>query len=559
MRRRMLIGMMLVITAAGMVFAGGQTEEAAAGVKYTPVGTYPIVEEKIELTFLANQPVMVEDFNTNRFSLFLEEKTNIHINWEMVPQQARQEKLSLILASGDYPDVFYGMSVTTDQEATYGTEEGLLLPLNDLIDDYMPALQEAMAKSPGSRGIITSPDGNIYSLPLLTNCYHCSNSAKMWVYQPFLDALGLEAPETTEDFYNMLKAFKNDDPNGNGNADEIPLAGAVRGWNSQVDRFLMNAFIYSDLDTNIDANSESDLGFYLDDGVVKTSVTDPAFREGLRYLNKLYSEGLIYEGSFVQDSAQLTQVVESSDLPAVGAATGGWRGQFSSFDSERFQNFRAIAPLEGPAGVREAVNMLQTPQTGNLVMSKDIAYPQAVARWADYLYTTEGTLTLRQGFEGEAWRKPVAGEVGLNGKPGVWYQLRPWNDKDPQNDTWIGGGIFAETSDFRLGQVADLDVENYWAGDNIEMSLYEQTAELYKPYANVEKEIPPLKYTVDEQAEFSTVKVDFAKYLRQSVVKFIVGNISIDNDWDEYVANLEQLGLSDIIALRQMAYDRQYK
>lgn len=86
---------------------------------------------------------------------------------------------------------------------------------------------------------ITAPDGNIYALPSINDCYHCSMAQKMWIYKPWLDKLGLDVPTTTDELYTVLKAFKDKDPNGNGKADEVPLTGAPRGsgWYSSIDAF----------------------------------------------------------------------------------------------------------------------------------------------------------------------------------------------------------------------------------------------------------------------------------------------------------------------------------
>jgi len=556
MKRMMIVLMLLICAVSG--FAGGQQDAGTAEAAYTPAGTFPISETPVELTFMVSQATCVEDYSTNEFSLYMEEMTNVKVNWSMVPEQSRKEKLSLVLASGDYPDVFFGFDMSIDQETTYGMEEELLLPLNPYIDTVMPNLKKVFEENPEYRGLITSTDGNIYSLPQFQECYHCGNSQKMWIYYPFAEALGMDIPRTTEEFYDYLVAVRDGDPNGNGRADEIALAGSIRGWRDQVEMFLINSFIYCDLDTNIEANSEDNVGFFLDNGRVETSLDKEAFRDALRYLNRLYEEGLIYEGSFSQDNTQLTQLVESSEQPTVAFATGGWRGMFTSYDSERFRDFRAIAPLEGPGGVREAVNYLQNPAIGNFVVSSSTKNPEAALRWADYLYSTEGTLQMRHGFEGQAWRWAKEGEKGLDDSPAIWDTLIPWNDKDPQNITYKGGGIFAENNAFRLGKAVKGGVD-YYSGDNVEKLLYDSTVNLYKPYADVSKEIPNLRYTAEEQGEYATMKSEYAKFVRQAAVKFIVGVLDVESDWDKYLSDLEKMGLSDLISLRQTAYDRQFK
>lgn len=566
MRKRVIALLLIALICAMGVFAKGAAESAAvSGVEYTPNGTYPIVKTPITVDIMVVQPPCVEDFNTNEFSKYMEEKTNVHVNFIMVPEQTAKEKFALTLASGDYPDAFLGFGLSDDMENTYGSQEHLFLPLNKYYStEWMPNLMKSLEDFPGSLGNLTNIDGNIYSLPRLEGCFHCSNQAKMFVYKPFLDKLGLKVPTTTDEFYETLKAIKTKDPNGNGKADEIPLAGSIIGWSDNLERFLLNSFIYCDLDTNINSNAISNVGFMMNGDKVDTCVNKEAYRKGLAYIAKLYKEGLIYNGSFTQDSNQLTQLVESSAEPTVGFATGGWRGQFSSIGGERFKNFQAIAPLKGPDGVQEAANFFQTPSSGALIISADCKYADAIVRYFDYMFTNQGLLEQRNGFEGTAWQWAKAGQVGLDGKPALWQELQQWNDKDPQNVTWIQ--VLCGSMSYALKNglaIEDITPDNplYYEADNLEKVLYDETANLYKPYAHTELEVPSLKFTAEENDKYSTVRVELANYIRQSAVKFMVGSLDVNNDavWKEYLANLDKLQLQSCLDSMQVAYDRQYK
>lgn len=566
MRKRVIALLLIALICAMGVFAKGAAESAAVSdVEYTPNGTYPIVKTPITVDIMVVQPPCVEDFNTNEFSKYMEEKTNIHVNFIMVPEQTAKEKFALTLASGDYPDAFLGFGLSGDMENTYGAQEHLFLPLNKYYStEWMPNLMKSLEDFPGSLGNMTNIDGNIYSLPRLEGCFHCSNQAKMFVYKPFLDKLGLKVPTTTDEFYETLKAIKTKDPNGNGKADEIPLAGSIIGWSDNLERFLLNSFIYCDLDTNINANAISNVGFMMNGGKVDTCVNKDAYRKGLAYIAKLYKEGLIYNGSFTQDSNQLTQLVESSAEPTVGFAAGGWRGQFSSIGGERFKHFQAIAPLKGPDGVQEAANFFQTPSPGALIISSDCKYADAIVRYFDYMFTNQGLLEQRNGFEGTAWQWAKPGQVGLDGKPALWEELQQWNDKDPQNVTWIQ--VLCGSMSYALKNglaTEDITPDNplYYEADNLEKVLYDETANLYKPYAHTELEVPSLKFTAEENDKYSTVRVELANYIRQSAVKFMVGSLDVNNDavWKEYLANLDKLQLQSCLDSMQVAYDRQYK
>jgi len=549
-----------VLAALVLVLAAG-----AAPVKgeLTPTGTYPILKQKLDMRFLTAQTIFIENWNTNRLSKYMEDKTNIHVKWETIPEDAVKEKLNLLLASGNYPDVIFGLGgrfgIDASTELKYGAEEKVFLPLNDLIDNYMPNFKKVLEEYPTLRGYITSSDGNIYSLPLIEETYHVTMSSKLWVYKPWLDKLNLKMPQTTDEFYNMLIAFRDKDPNGNGKKDEIPLAGAIQGWRSCPTTFLLNSFIYTNLEPNLDEPVDSSLGFYMDGKKVKTILNTPEYRDGLRYLNKLYKEGLMNEGVFTMNAeTQLTQLVENPSAPIVGVVAGGWGGVYSKVGGERYRNFVALPPLKGPKGVRESRYYPPDPSIGNFVITKNCPNPTAAVRWADFFYTREGTLMLRHGFENEGWRYAQKGEVGLDGNPAIWKPLKPWNDKEPQNDCWVRVGVYLQDKAFRLGEVVppDLDPDG---PEGVEKRLYDATKKYYEPYVHPEKQIPsPLRFLSSEQEQMATLTTEFARYARQSMVKFVVGAMDLDKDWNAYIANLDKLGLQKILDMNQKAYTRQY-
>lgn len=229
------------------------------------------------------------DVPTNKFSKFVEDKFNIKFKWEINPSDGAKEKRQISLASGDYPDA-YLLTHYIDQFSQadllkYG-KQGVLIPLNDLIDKYAPNIKAAMEKNDNLRTLNTAPDGNIYGLVAYTECFHCSYPSKMWLNTEWLKKLNLEMPKTTEEFKKVLEAFKTQDPNGNGKADEVPLSGSIEEFGVRIVPFLMNAFVYDD-----DRN-------YLNmmDGKVQSAAVTPEWKEGLTYIKSLFDAGLIDPG-----------------------------------------------------------------------------------------------------------------------------------------------------------------------------------------------------------------------------------------------------------------------
>lgn len=505
------------------------------------VGTFPIVEDKITLTFFAPHPSNIEDLSTNEFTKHMEELTNIHIEWETVPTQGLKEKRNLLLASGDYPDVFFGAELSKEEEMLYGSQ-GILVPLNPLIDKYGVEIKQHFNDIDWLEKVLTTPDGNIYTLPEINECYHCTRSQKMWINQAWLDKLNLKMPTTTEEFKQVLTAFKEKDPNGNNKQDEIPLTGAIKGWHTELPDFLMCAFIYCDGDSN-------SYRVQMNNGKVELIADKPEFKQGLRYINSLYKEGLIDAEAFTQTREQLLQVGENPEAQVIGASTSGWFGYFASLSGERQKDYRALEPLKGPNGVQYTAYYPFGYNPGAFAITNKNKYPEQTIRWVDYLFSEEGTRLCGDGREGIEWEKAKDGEIGIDGRPAKWKQIQLHHDV--QNAFYSGLGPKAVTSEYRNTHVRCEDV---YSADGLETRLYQETKEKYEG-KEPEQVFPPLYMSTDQIDEMAQLKSPITDYIKESMARFITGNLDIDNDWETYVQGLNNLGAERYTQLLQEAYD----
>ena len=559
--RRLAILLLVVLIAASAAFAGGQgeTEEravAAADLELSSPGSMPIVQERVELDFLVNQHPLVIDYATNEASLWLEEQTNVHINWTTVPSEGRTEKINIILASGDLPHVFYACRIDTKQEAQYGSEEKMFLPLNDYIDEHAAHFKKALTEFDYDvMGMITSPDGMIYSLPTLSNCYHCFNSKKMWLNTAWLDNLGLDVPTTTDEFHEVLTAYKEQDANGNGDPDdEYPLIGGTTGvWNGVPELFLLNSFLFY---------PEQSYPFSVERHVATSVVDSPEYRDGLRYINALYREGLIYEASYTQDGNQVKKMMNNPGYTIVGAIpAGNIIGGISSTYENSIQ-YEAISPLEGPEGVQYSLyNPYSAVYQGDFVITQECPYPEVAFKWADYLYDFESTMRVRYGVRDRDWRYAEPGEVGLDGEQAEVLIITPWGGTEPRNDNYVWIGPFFESLKLRLGRGVPSGTDPYTQG-GLEILLYNATHDKMAPYQPDPSEVMspiPVKYTIDESDQLLTMRTEIRNFVNESRVRFITGDLDLDRDWDSYLSQLESLGLETWIELYQTAYDRQYR
>jgi putative aldouronate transport system substrate-binding protein len=516
-----------------------------------PVASHkqPISPEKVTLRVVITQSADVGDWADNAFTKWYEERTNVHIEWLVVPDDDALTKVNAMIAAGDIPDIFMNIDFTPAQLQLYGSQ-GLFLPLNDLIEKDGVEVKRLLADYPQAKDILSAADGKIYSMPNLNDCYHCKDSHKLWIYKPWLDKLGRKMPTTTDEFEQVLKAFKEKDPNGNGKADEIPLMSATDTWSGGLDEFFMGSFLYS----------PGEPWLVVNDGKVEAAFNKPEWREGLRYLNRLYKEGLLAKESLTQTGEQLMATANREGDPIIGAVPGGYWGVFITIDQEkggRWKDYVTVPPLKGPGGARIAPwDYYGAVGTGLYVITTASKHPEIAFKWADGMYELEAILRSYAGVLGEDWRWAEKGELGINGKQGVWKQLVTWGADALRGRWWAQHGVQYRSSDFRLSEVTDPKKPTF------EKPLYEETKNNYSPYQqDISLQLPPLYLTEDQSAQSAELATTINNYVKEMMAKFIIGEVDINDDaqWNTYTSTLDQMGIATYLKIYQDAYAAKYE
>lgn len=490
------------------------------------------------------------DLETNDFTKELEGRFNVKFEWNAVASAGAKEKRQISLAGGDYPDA-YILTTYVDQFSQadvlrYG-KQGVFVPLNELIDEYAPNIKAAMAENRALRAFNTAPDGNIYGLVGYSECYHCSYPNKMWINTAWLEALKLDMPKTTEEFRNVLRAFKTMDPNGNGLADEIPLSGSIEDFGVRVVPFLMNGFIYDDDGTYL----------RLTDGKVSMAADKPEWREGLAYINALYDEGLLDPGAFTQNAVAFKQIGENASAPILGAGAAMHPDIFVNTGpgNTRGKDYNPLPPLQGPhVSYATHVNIGVTPGAKFVITNKASKEAQiALIRMVDYMYTPEGQAFAETGKEGVDWRKPLPGEQALNPEMEPRFARIPVESgKKSNNSGWSGMGHFYMPKDYRDSWVQGTDI---YAPDGYERRLMEAT-KLYEGHEPEQVLAAESLWIEPEVAdEINYLQMGIRNYVEENALQFITGNKHLEEDWEAYVNGLKELGADRYVEIMQRAYD----
>ena len=528
---------LVFLAVAGMLFATATTETDS-----TDGGT-------VVLSAAATQPPWIASIEDNRLTDLLEETFNFEFDFTILPLEGAKQQVNLLLTSGRYPSVFMNAPFVPADELEFGVEGKVLIPLNAyLTEQQTPHILSGFREFPKLRDEITAPDGNIY---VLTGggsggCYHCSIYQKFWINQAWLDALGLDMPATPDEYRDVLRAFKTQDPNGNGKQDEVPLTGATNGWYTNPIYFIGQAFV-----PYAAAGSGTKLF-----GVNGTSVyfpySDGRWKDALTYLHGLFEEGSLDLNAFVQTGDQLSAMGGSSEDPTdvvIGSFPAG--GPMVAFGSgnKRAEDYSPLPPLTGPTGIQTAAGYpFGTRRLGgeagtfsitDKASDAEIGVAMQIMDWA---FSFEGSNHVTHGAN--LWRKAEAGEMNVLGSQAAVIAL----ERPGTGDVKWEFPVFFPTPDFGFGIGFEGEV------NVLEQLLNVSTRDVYEPVKDGTgiSMFSDFVYLDPEDARrVAQISAELRTFVEQQAALFITGERDLDSGWDAYVNDLVKIGLPEATAILQ--------
>lgn len=483
----------------------------------------------------------------------LEELTGVKIEWEVIPINDYDQVMGTRLASGqNLPDIFM---IPWEANADQLGFDGIAIPLNDLIEENAYYLSTLMDKYPVIRSGLTTSDGNIYAYPGFGEGF--INTAEEMetgeltdpganlclnvpmIRQDWLDKLNLETPETLDDWYNVLKAFKTQDPNGNGKADEIPLTATF----NMRDIYRLGEGFGLYRAGNLDCRWAAD-----ENGEIYFKDTTEEFKQTLEFLNKLYEEGLL-DPEYSNTGFDKTTEKVSRDL--VGAVASDWVSNISTYNANlktagvEDGKWVPVKPVQNPDGKSLIANRWAVWKTA--AISKDCKNPELAMKWLDFqTLSAQGIALTNFGVEGVSYTKSDDGTVVLT-------------EEAMNNPDGIGVQEYLRS----LGAWGQLPYpqskqgyEVMWADqpELIEFAESFTDDQILQPFPNNGTQAN-LPFTDEENSIRTEYETNIETYCDEMAIKFIQGEESLDN-FDEYVANVESYGLDQLLEVHQNAYNR---
>jgi putative aldouronate transport system substrate-binding protein len=506
--------------------------------------TLPIVKEPLTLTYWApmstNGAASMKSFGEQACYQELEKRTGIHLEFQHPPLQQETDQFNLLVASGKYPDIVeYDYLHSYAGGPSKAIKDGVIVRLNEAIERYAPNFKKVLADRPDWRKQIATDEGDIYAFPFLRSEPILLTFIGPVIRGDWLDKLGLKAPATLDDWHTMLKAFK--DQNANGQGTTLPFSpwfsSIPGGWNAwyAAGAFLRHAFIGAWGIT---------MGFYQVNNTVMYGALQPEFKDFTQAMRTWFAEGLIDPDFASTDQNGLDAKVTGGRLGSVVALNGNGIGKYMGLVKDpTFKLVGAPYPVL-KAGDKSLLGQRDDyyPGNGSAAITSANKHLAETVKELDYAYSDAGHMLFNFGIEGKSYNLE-------NGYPRYTAEMM----HNPQGlppaqamSRYIRGnssGPFVQDARY---------IEQYY-----ELQAQKDALKTWLEPTD-DRQMPPVTPTQEESKKFASIMNDVNGKYQEVFTKVITGAEPVDAVTG-LPAQLRQIGIDDAIKIHQAALDRYSK
>ena len=526
-------------------------------------GELPFVkpgEEPVTITIGITTNANVTDYKDNAYTKWLEEKTGLNLEFmQFADLKTYSTQIALMVSSGEkLPDILYRASSINKQQGEQYGQDGYFAPLTEYFEKYAyyfrQAYDELYNGDPTQleltlRRCSGADNQPIFCFPFCLRDSYSDPQLQGWINQDWLDKLGLKMPETVAELYDVLVAFRDGDPNGNGKRDEIPIVGRASYTYEATDplNWIINAYTYFDDHVHFVAN----------DRKISTPYNSDEYRQALCFINKLYREGLITQITWTQTNSELKGIINPAPGdPYLAGVVFFNNGSIFTQGSDALRAYTPLKPLKGETSKGGyAVNYYSRIMT--TYISADCARPDLAFKLLDFTCSPEAYLRQRYGEYGVDWEWAEPGKPGHRGGEAKIRLINPMVSSEQNAQCWHVVGTIASELDWQYE--VDLSKTDDWDTQRV--------IKLNQLYANSMNAPVPDEvfdfaiYSVSEYEERSEFALDIRDYIFNRRSAFCTNELDPNDDaaWQEYLDGLDALHYDRWVELAQIGYDRLFE
>ncbi|GAB6684959.1 ABC transporter substrate-binding protein [Streptococcus uberis] len=530
MKKRWIASSVIVLASTIVLGACGSKNTVSSPDYELKKVSFPL-KDKVTLKFMTSSSTLApKDPNQKLILKRLEKETGVKIEWTNY-QSDFAEKRNLDISSGDLPDAIHNDGAS-DVELMSWAKQGVIVPVEDLIKKYMPNLQKVLDEKPEYKSMITAPDGHIYSFPWIEELgegkesIHSVNDMA-WINKAWLDKLGLKMPQTTDELVKVLEAFKTQDPNGNGKADEIPMSFINKPGNEDF-KVLLGSFGEGDNDDHLIVSNDNKVDFTAD---------NDSYKEGVAFMRSLQEKGLIDSEAFEQDWN--TYIAKGGE---------DLYGVYFTWDKNNISknkgDYEVLPVLAGPNGQK---NVTRTNNVGfsrdRMVITSANKNLELTAKWIDQQYAPLQSVQNNWGTYGDKKQQNIFA-FDKNQKMLKHLPLEGTAPTEIRQKTEVGGPL--AILDSYYGKVTTMPDDAKWRLDILK--------ENYVPYMKNESIYPKIFMKEKDLDKVAQIEADMNDYIARKRAEWITKG-GIDKEWESYKKELERYGLTEWLTIKQKYYD----
>ena len=556
-------------TASGSTASGELTAEEKEAVDAGIInldGTLPIIKDpkafeekygKISMLLVNSADRVVAPGELAMVKKWAED-TGVEFDWKPIPGEGAQEKINLMLASGDdLPDVFwnFGDGKSGNIVVQYADQD-IFIPTENLINNYMPSVKKILDAHPTYWTEIKAPDGHTYGFPYIEEMYGLVlTGGPLLINKNWLDKVGKKVPTTVDEWVDCLKAFRDGgDLNGNGKADEIPMAtwfGANDTFGSY-NMFYRFTGAFGQADSYCGGNAYAD-HLRLIDGKVTFTAMDPAFKDTAAFFNMLNKEKLIWNGSFESDaSAAYQSSLIKEDVARIGCF-GTWTDQeITNLDVH--DEYVAVPRLKGTkGGTGFENNYSELQDSSDTAITTSCKFPHVVARFVDYMVGDPAiSIQSNWGAEGYNYKKDDKGVLRTplddKGRYVAQTEYKTFGEARVNSTPCRGSMVVLNEYYDKVAGYA------YDAVQLLENQKVNGKEEIMKEYVT----IPRVLMTTEELSRLAQIQPTISDIVDRYINQWVTGGVTDDN-WNSYLEELKAAGVEELVSIYQTAVDRTSK
>jgi len=520
----------------------------------TPAPTPPVDtgndtadDEPVTIVIGLSASVMVEDHATNWKTLYLEEYTGFNLEFDVFPMDAADARTQFTLrVAGGQQLPCVTILPFNEAQVWELANAGVFTQITDWWNDPQVS-PNVWNMDPDDRVFVTNaltlPDGHIYSIPTFAPSAWGESVFRTWINQEWLANLDLEIPRTTDEFRDVLYAFVNNDPNGNGSR-TIGMTGAFGGWGTDPVVFLMNAFTYVNPDR---------WWLHVEDGIVYSVHSRPEFRDGMEFISGLVRDGLLDLDGFTQSAAELT-ALSMSEEAVVGVLSAGSSVAMFGLDGPIFDRMHLMYPLVGPSGVSYAPQTVSLP-AHSWQVTRDALNPLAAYQLGELFMSDYWARVSSSGEYGVSWTRDPDVFAQWRGRfqmvPDsvvVFPETDPWGR--PGNTIWGVGPRYFRWSETR--GAGHMPMDDYLeSGVTIWNQMHYEAYGSRFPQENIGRRL----LTDEELTEVAGIQALLIEHINANNAAFATGQRPM-SEFDSFLQELDAFGMQRFIQLTQNGHNR---